>query len=410
MSFPVDPILIEGARCFDGRDLLPERVDLLVEDGRVGWIGSGSAPDGARRIAAGDRLLMPGLVDAHVHLESPAVPDRTGYMVRTTQTLMAFYAAQAARRTLEAGFTTLRNMGSEASVATRQAIERDLILGPRIVTGGYVDMTGGHFDLFRPLIYPRQPEDTADGEADVRRLVRRHVRAGVDFIKIATSGGIGSEGDDVDWITYSEAEVASICDEAHNLKRHVACHAQGLGGIRRALAAGVDTLEHGTYMDAEALATLVRSGTVLVPTLTFFHNVVTRGEALNLPPAWRAKCGPGLEAAKATLRMARAAGARLAYGTDSAGRHAPHGENAGELALWIELGFSPAEVLRAATAEAAAAIGLAQETGRIAPGLSADLLLVRGDPLDDVACLVDPGRIDLVMLKGRIVAGRAARM
>ena len=161
-------LLIEAARCFDGVKLLAEPVDILIADGRIEWMGSGSAPLNVQRINAANRMLMPGLIDTHVHLESPAVPDRTGYVVRTPPTLMAFYAAHNARLTLDAGFTTVRNMGSHASVALRQAIERGLIEGPRILTCGLVDMTGGHFDMLRPLIYPRQPEETADGEAAVR--------------------------------------------------------------------------------------------------------------------------------------------------------------------------------------------------------------------------------------------------
>lgn len=406
MSPAAGPILIERARCFDGTKVLPERVDIYLDGGRIAWVGSGSAAPDARRIKAGDRLVMPGLIDTHVHLESPAVPDRTGYVVRTPEPLMAFYAAYNARLTLEAGFTTLRNMGSNASVALRNAIDRNLIEGPRILTGGIVDMTGGHFDLFRPLIYPRQPEDTADGEASVRQAVRRHVRAGVDFIKIATTGGIASEGDDSDWVTYSETEIAAICDEAHNLKRHVACHAQGTAGIKRALGADIDTLEHGTFMDAEGLQMLLRSRAILMPTLSFFHGVVTRGRALNLPAHWQEKCGPAYEAAKATVRMARAAGVHIAYGTDSAGRHAPHGDNAVELALMVELGYTPEQMLVAATSDAAAAIGLGAETGRIAPGLSADVLLINGDPLTDIALLQDKSRIEQIILRGRVAVDR----
>jgi imidazolonepropionase-like amidohydrolase len=408
VNSPTGPILIESAHCFDGCKLLPERVDVYLEGGRVAWVGSGSAAPGAHRIKAGDRLVMPGLIDTHVHLESPAVPDRTGYVVRTPETLMAFYAAYGARISLEAGFTTLRNMGSHAVVALRQAIERGLIDGPRILAGGYVDMTGGHFDMLRPLLYPRQPEDTADGEASVRQAVRRHVRAGVDFIKIATTGGIVSEGDDSDWITYSNAEIAAICDEAHNLKRHVACHAQGTAGIKRALGADIDTLEHGTFMDAEALQMLIRSKAILMPTLSFFHGVVTRGRALGLPAHWQEKCGPAYEAAKASVRMAREAGARIAFGTDSAGRQAPHGENAGELALLVDLGYTPEQALIAATSDAAAAIGLSDETGRIAPGLSADVLIVNGDPLTDIAVLQDKARIEQIILRGRVMMDRTA--
>jgi imidazolonepropionase-like amidohydrolase len=159
-------------------------------------------------------------------------------------------------------------------------------------------------------------------------------------------------------------------------------------------------------MDAEALQMLLRSRAILMPTLSFFHGVVTRGRALNLPAHWQEKCGPAYEAAKATVRMARAAGARIAYGTDSAGRHAPHGDNAVELALMVELGYTPEQMLVAATSDAAAAIGLGAETGRIAPGLSADVLLVDGDPLADIAVLQDKARITQIILRGRVMTDR----
>ena len=159
-------------------------------------------------------------------------------------------------------------------------------------------------------------------------------------------------------------------------------------------------------MDADALQMLLRSKAVLIPTLSFFHGVVTRGRELNLPPRWLEKCGPGYEAAKATVRMAREAGVRIAYGTDSAGRHAPHGNNAGELALMVGLGYTPEQMLIAATSAAAAAIGLGDETGRIAAGFSADLLLVNGDPLTDITLLQNKRRIEQIILRGRIMVDR----
>lgn len=409
------PILIEGARCFDGVKLLSDPIDVLLTGGRIEWVGAGSAPKEVYRIRAGNLFLMPGLIDAHVHLEAAVLPDRINYIGRTSPMLMAFYAAHHARLTLEAGFTTLRNLGyttlgdlgTQASVALSRAVDRGLIEGPRIVTGGVVDMTGGHFDLLRPPQFPRAPEDTADGEAAVRQMVRRHIRAGVEFIKFATTGGIVSEGDEPDWLSYSDSEIRAITDEARSLQRRTACHAQGTEGIKRALRAGIDTLEHGTYMDEEGLNLLLKNGTVLIPTLAFFHGVVTRARELNLPAYWVEKCGPGYEAAKETVRKARIAGARFAYGTDAAGgRHNPHGENARELALWIELGFNAEQVLAAATSAAAEAIGLAGVTGRVAPGYSADLLLVDGDPVRDVSLLSDKRRIKKVICRGRIAAER----
>lgn len=398
------PVLFEGARCFDGSRLLDGAADVLVEGGRIAWVGAGACADRrTRRIDARGSTLMPGLIDLHMHLEMPDVPDRTGYLARTSPALMAFQAAHSARVTMEAGFTTLRNMGSTACVAVRQAFERDLLVGPRLLTSGIVDMTGGHFDLLVPLQIARDPLATADGDANVRQLVRRHVRAGVDFIKFATTGGIASEGDEPDWQTFSAEEIRAIIEEAHALKRQVACHAQGAEGIKTALRAGVDTLEHGTFMDDEGLALLLQSRAVLVPTLSFFHGVMTRGRELGLPEHWLRKCGPAYEAARHTVRRAHAAGARIAYGTDSASRQAPHGRNAGEIGLLVGLGFTPLEALVAATSAAAQAVGLDSETGAVRAGLSADLLLVDGDPLDDVALLADPMRIRMVVSRGRVV-------
>lgn len=400
------PILIEGARCFDGAHLLDSPVDVFVRDGRIEWVGAGSAPPEARRINASGRTLLPGLVDLHVHLEMPATPDRVGYLTRTTPTLKAFYAAHNARLALEAGFTTLRNMGSHACIATRQAIDQQLVVGPRILTAGIVDMTGGHFDLLVPLIFPRDPQDTADGEANVRQLVRRHVRAGVDFIKFATTGGIVSEGDEPDWLTYSEGEIRAIVQESHALKRHTACHAQGTEGIKVALRAGVRTLEHGTFMDDEGLRLLVASNTVLVPTLSFFHGVMTYGKELGLPAHWLRKCGPAYDSARDVVQKARKAGAAIAYGTDSAGRQAPHGRNGEEMALMVELGFSPLEVLASATSGAARAIGLDGEIGSVKAGYAADLILVEGDPATDIGAVAKPDNIRTVIARGRVVVER----
>ena len=394
---------------------MADPVDLLVNDGRIEWVGAGSAPRDAHRIRAGNRFLIPGLIDCHVHLEGAVTPDRITYVARTPPTLMAFYAAHNARLTLEAGFTTLRNLaystlgevGTQASVAVRQAIERELIEGPRIVVASVVDRTGGHFDLWRPQMYARQPEDTADGEAAMRQLVRRHVRAGTDFIKFATTGGIASEGDDPDWVMLSEAEVAAIVDEARSMKRRTSCHAYSSEGINRALRAGIDTLEHGTFMDQEGLDLLLGNKTFLIPTLSFFHGVVTRARELNLPAYWVEKCGPAYEAQKETVRKVRMAGVRVVLGTDAAGgRNNPHGENAKELPLWLGLGFTPEQVLAAATSAAAEAIGVGEITGRIAPGYSADMLLVDGNPLQDLSVLSDKQRIKRVICRGRIAVER----
>jgi imidazolonepropionase-like amidohydrolase len=261
--------------------------------------------------------------------------------------------------------------------------------------------------MMRPLMFARDAEDTADGEAGVRRLVRRHVQWGADCIKFATTGGIASEGDEPDWVMYSEAEVAALVEEAHAMKHRTACHAYTSEGINRALRAGTDTLEHGTYLDDAGLERLLANKTFLIPTFSFFAGVLTRGRELNLPAYWMEKCAPAFEAQKETVRKVRRAGGRVALGTDAAGgRHNPHGDNARELALWPQLGFTPEQVLAAATSVAAEAIGVGEITGRIAPGYSADLLFLDGDPLEDLSILADKPRIKRVIVRGRIALER----
>ncbi|NPV10097.1 MAG: amidohydrolase family protein [Anaerolineae bacterium] len=405
-------LLIRGARLIDGTGVEPvEDAAVLVDDGAIASVGPSTqvaAPPAAEVIEAGGLTIMPGLIDAHVHLRTPAGQERLAYEVKTSSELKAFYAADNARRALEAGFTTLRDAGSGPEVlAARQAVDLGLVIGPRILTAGMVTMTAGHADpaMGRPG-WPVRPEDTADGVDEVRKRVRQHVRSGHDWIKICTSGGVLSAGDESWWRNYTPDEVRAITDEAHALGRRVASHAHGREGILNAIQCGVDTIEHGIYLDDEILELMVAKRLFLIPTMTIGRAFQERAQEAGLSEEAVRKGNAVMEVVMTNMARAHRAGVRMALGTDCSGSLAPMGENAWELPLMVEIGMTPMEAILAATRDAAEAIGLGQATGTLEPGKQADLILVDGDPLEDISVLRERERIKLVLRQGRILVDR----
>ena len=292
----------------------------------------------------------------------------------------------------------------------RDFINEGLLLGPRLtVAPWWVTMTGGHGDLFIPKTHHRKPWDTADGPDACRALVRLQVREGADFIKVIASGGVMSHGDSPRWPNYSVRELEAIVDEAHTLDMKVAAHAHSQEGIRRCLDAGVDSIEHGTFAGPDELQRLVKTGTAVVPTLSIIdwlaHTGVDRGAGRGNVNKVRAV----IAEQRANFTTAFQAGANITMGTDSAGNLCPFGENARELELYVELGMPPHRALQSATIDAAKLLGRDDELGSVTVGKLADLIIVEGNPLDDIT-LLRRGGIRNVILNGNDISAELSSM
>jgi imidazolonepropionase-like amidohydrolase len=353
---------------------------------------------------------MPGLIDGHVHLLAYAGDGQKDVHLWNVLTFLeeqTLHAAANARRALLAGVTTVRDMaGSRPEIAVKHAVDDGVIDGARVIVSGFVGMTGGHGDLFCPANIERRLWQTADGPDECRKLIRQYARDGVDLIKLCTSGGVLSIGDESEWRNYTLTETLAIVDEAHALGKRVAAHAHTRAGIRQALEAGVDTLEHGSSLDDELIALMVERGTWLCPTLAITEYILTTGEQRGLPASAMAKARALRPGQLSGLRKAKAAGVPIFMGTDSCNTFA-FGSHAWELQLMHEhLGMTPMEAIVAATSSAASALGLGGKTGTIAPGRWADLLVVEGDPLADLGLLRDADNLVGIFRDGRLLVDR----
>jgi imidazolonepropionase-like amidohydrolase len=357
----------------------------------------------------GPGTVLPGLIDAHVHLggiQDPAEPSPILAMLRASPELFAMWVARDARVTLEAGFTTVRDCGGRfvrSVCAVRDAIRLELCPGPRIVVGGWLSQTGGHLDRQMTGLIDVVASGVADGPDAVRRAARARLREGADFVKVCASNSPIADGHLPAQDEYTAEELRAAAEEAHAKGALVAAHAESDTAIARCLEAGVDTIEHGTFLTADTAARMSAQGTILVPTLGVFPALVER------LPRWlmtlsSAESRHVLEQHLESFRVARAAGVRIAMGSDT-WRCLPHGENAAEIELLVRHGMSPMEAIEAATRVAAAAVGLGEELGVIAPGRLADLLVIDGNPLDDIGVLRAKDRIRLVTRGGRCVVG-----
>ncbi|HLI10319.1 MAG TPA: amidohydrolase family protein [Alphaproteobacteria bacterium] len=355
------------------------------------------------------RTLMPGLIDCHAHLVYSgfrSLEDVDRCPIETA----AINAVINARKVLEAGYTMVRDVGTIANVAVavRDAVTQGKVPGPRIVASGQIiGPTGGLGDTLPPH-WERKWGGLGvlvDGADAVRKVVRRQIRNGVDNIKLAASGvEVGPYA--YTWMTtFSEEEVRVAIEEAHRWGRTVAIHAQSYDAVKFALRAGVDTVEHGTRMDDEAIALFRTSNSILVPTLCTLFSVLELGEKLNLLPKQREEMAVNEPLWLDSVRRAHAAGIPIAAGGDLGNRF-PHGSNARELDYLVRAGLSPLEAIQAATGNAARALRRESIAGALAAGRMADLLVVDGDPLAEIAILQDADRLALILKDGRAVAGR----
>lgn len=403
-------IVLKAARLFDGKaNALVQNGVVVVQEEKIIDVGSNIAiPPGAQIVDLGDATLSPGFIDSHTHLTSDysqPYNERRLADLETEVPLTAYEAIPFAERTLAAGFTTVRDLGSEAflDVALRDAIAKGLVRGPHmlVATKG-IGATGGHFDRtngFRDELFGRQPDFTdgiADGPELIRRAVRYEIKNGADVIKGAVSGGVLSMKDEVDVPQFTPEEIAMLVSETHRLRKKVAVHCHGDTAARDAINAGVDSIEHGSFLKKETLTLMKAKGTYLVPTLEATEYIMGKIEAY--PPLIREKARAAGAARSEVFRNAVQLGVRIAFGTDAG--VFPHGENAKEFALMTSLGMAPAEALRAATSIAAELLGIAQTTGTLEKGKTADIIAMPGDPIADITATE---RVSFVMKEGKIV-------
>ncbi len=338
---------------------------------------------------------MPGLIDAHTHLSGEASGDWNRDTLDALKKPIAERALDAsvyARRTLLAGFTTVRDVGSSdfIDVGLRNAIRSGKIIGPRMLvsvhaigaTGGHCDDSAGYrFGLFGKEPGPEQ--GVANGPEAVRAAVRLSHKYGADVIKTCATGGVLSLTDDVDTPQLTQAELDALVDEAHALRRKTAAHAHGAEGAKRAIRAGIDSIEHGSFLDDEALDMMKSRGTFLVPTLMAHVGITERLErSTNMPPQVAAKGRAAIAAARGMIKRAIAKAVRIGFGTDAAVY--PHGRNAEEFHLLVEAGMKPVDALRAATSTDADLLGIADKLGTLDPGKLADVIAVPGDPTQEI--------------------------
>jgi imidazolonepropionase-like amidohydrolase len=412
---PQPPIHLRSASLLDVTGgTLVEPGSLLVEGGRIIDLAPGSLPDETVELDLGDLTLLPGLMDMEVNLllggpnhGSPLNPVQDDPALRTLR------AVANARRTLRAGFTTVRNLGLFVQtggllldVALKRAIDFGWIDGPRVVPAGHaISPTGGHLDptMFQALAPHIMPltieEGIANGVSEVRKAVRYQIKYGAEVIKVSASGGIMSHTGPAGAQQYSNEELAAIADEAHRAGLKVAAHAHGDAGIRAAIEAGFDCIEHGSLMSDETLELCVERGTFLVATTYLADGM----DVSHAAPELQAKAAEVFPIARKTISKAIERGVRVACGTDAPA--IPHGRNAKELVALVDRGMTPLQAIRAATTVSAELIDV-DDRGRLEPGLLADVIAVPGNPLDDIGVTED---VRFVMKGGEVHRNEAAR-
>src|SRR6266581_1340843 len=408
-------IVLKAARLFDGKSkALMQNGVVIVQGDKIVDVGNNlSVPDGARVIDLGDATLSPGFMDAHTHLTLDYSGDynqRRLHELDLNVSEQAIRATMFARATVEAGFTTVRDLGSRfvasrefVDVALRNSINKGTIVGPRmlVATKG-IGATGGHFDPtsgFRDFLFGREPDYSdgiADGPEEIRKAVRFEVKNGADVIKGAVSGGVLSLADEVDTPQLTPAEMAALVDESHRLRKKVAVHCHGDQAAREAIEAGVDSIEHGSFMKPETLTRMKSKGIFLTPTLMATEWIMSKLD--NYPPALQAKAKAAAAARSDMFRNAVKLGVKISFGTDAA--VFPHGQNAREFKVMVDLGMTPIDALKCATSNDAELLGIGQKVGTLEKGKLADVIAMPGDPTSDITATE---RVSFVMKEGKII-------
>jgi len=389
--------VLKAARLFDGKsDTLVTPGLVVVTGGKIVAVGSSAEiPAGAELVNLGDATLLPGFIDAHTHLSFPYSEDyNRAELDRLRKTIpeMALDATTNARVTLMAGFTTVRDVGSDyfIDVGLRNAIRDRVIPGPRmLVTVHALGATGGHCDGqdgFREGLFGHESgplDGVINGPDQARYAVRLDHKYGADMIKVCASGGVLSPTDDVDTPQLTQDELNAIVDEAHALRLKTAAHAHGAEAAKRAIRAGIDSIEHGSFLDDDALDMMKQRGTYLVPTLMAAQGLQERFDKnVYVPPAIAAKAHAAINSMHGTFERALAKGVNIGLGTDAAVY--PHGRNCEEFHQMVDLGMKPVAALKAGTSSDAQLLGIADKVGTLEPNKLADIVAVPGDPIQNI--------------------------
>jgi imidazolonepropionase-like amidohydrolase len=391
--------ILTGATLIDGTGAPPVTGRaVVVEDGRIAAVvGEREAPAGTTLRLDG-LTLLPGLINCHVHLCFNGEADPAATMLRESYPMTVIRAVQRARINVEAGVTTVRDLGGRdyAELAVRDAIRQGLIPGPRtLVAGRGICITGGH----GWHMIGRE----ADGPDEVRKAVREQIKAGADVIKLFATGGVMTPGVEPNAAQLTLDEVRAAIEEARKAGRRTAAHAQGTDGIANCVEAGITTIEHGVFLTEALCARMARDGVALVPTLIAPHAIAAGGVASGIPDFAVRKSLAVRDRHTESFRMALRLGVTIAAGTDAGTPLNPHGSMVPELELMVKAGLPPLAAVQAATSTAARVLGLEGETGRVAPGLAADLLAVAGNPADRIQALDE---VRLVIAQGRTIINR----
>ena len=391
-------IILRNAHIIDGKGDGLARGYVVVAGNRIEKVGKGPGPGrkkGDEVIDLDGRALLPGMIDCHVHLCLDGSPDPMQSLQRDSDSMVTLKAARNAHLTLLGGVTTVRDLGAKNCVTLplRQAIDSGVVTGPRILSSGQcICMTGGHG-------WPLGRE--ADGEDGVRQAVREQIKFGVDVIKLMATGGVMTPGVDPGAVQFTFEELKAGVEEAHKAGRRTASHAQGNQGIKNALRAGIDSIEHGVFIDDEAIALFLDRKAVLVPTISAPFHISAKGAKAGIPSSVVEKTNRVKQSHIESGKRAFRAGVTIGMGTDAGTPFNNHGENLKELELLVGLGLSNMQAIVAATGKASEILGLGDQIGTIEAGKLADLVVVEGSPLKDITVLQRREKIVAVMKDGQ---------
>ena len=406
--------VLKGAKLIDGNGGTPvDNSALVIKGDRIHAVGKADAiaiPHGANIIDITGKTVMPGMTDMHVHLYWNGEPDLALHNYKESTAFRSVKAVAWIQMSLEAGFTTLRSAGEVGylDVALRDAVKAGIIWGSRVFACGYeISGTGGHADYYPPwLIRTDEVYPIADGITECIRAVRKQIKMQVDWIKFHASGGVMDPFSNPQLQEYNDKEMEAIVNEAHARGKLVFAHALGAQGIRAAVKAGVDSIEHGMYLEDDIIEMMLKKGTYLTPTLVVLSRIVEAGEKGGIPPESAAKAKDHSESHVKSFQNAYKAGIKICMGTDAGSPDNYHGDNAYELYLMVKYGMKEMDALVACTKRAAEALRMQDKMGTLEKGKWADLLVLDGNPLEDIKEFLKKENIKLVMKEGKIHMNR----